>query len=503
MKKIILFCILVLAILVSIGVVIVSTHTESYAPSQDIPLKQIEKSRVVSGNRINVFAGIFNNITIDVVIPESPHTMRIYKGYFRSGDLVENITGSMKEIKNPVPEDVAPEVARKILESQFGGLPEDAQLLDSAISYAEIHNRSTNEIIKKIPEETYVSWWRTVEGLRIEGGSDTIQVELGENGSVLRVYKRWRTYESLGNVSIISAEKAIDKLAAGDVLNLPSEYPEDVSIYNIHLGYYVDGIDNPEVTLEPIWVFYGNTSSGNYIPLFVYARQFANFTATPTIGKNPFVVAFTDTSETSPSKWYWDFGDGTNATDRNPEHTYTRAGTFNVTLKAWNDLGSDTMTKVAFVKVRNPAPPVANFTGAPLTGTVPLHVTFNDTSSGNPNGCLWDFGDGINATGQNPVHTYIVAGNYTVSLNVTNEDGSDSLTKTEYVCVNSIPPTTLTPVPTTIVTTATTAITSPPTTAVTTKPTPTGTHAPLSPLGVLIALAVTGLVIITRDQRRQ
>ena len=58
---------------------------------------------------------------------------------------------------------------------------------------------------------------------------------------------------------------------------------------------------------------------------------------------------------------------------------------------------------------------------------------------GNPD-FLWDFGDGIFSTEKNAVHAYLIAGTYTVSLTVTNEYGTDTLTKVNYLTiVNSYP----------------------------------------------------------------
>jgi hypothetical protein len=352
------FVVVVIGTLVIAGVVLLGINQ----PANHIADKQqsqypLKKNSSPLENRITMVSRIFGNITIDVPIPESPRDMRIYRGYFRQGDLVENITRSTKPIDNPIPEDQAPEIAKKILEQQYGGLPSDAQLQYSSIMSLEKRNTSSGTVVKEIPYETFVSWIRLIDGMRVEGGSDGIQVELGETGDVIRVYKRWRTYEPLGNVSIISARKAIDKLGAGEVLNPGLSDEEDVSIYNIHLSYYVDGIDKPETTLEPIWVFYGNTTTGHHVPFFVYARQFANFTTTPISGKVPMMVIFTDISDNSPKKWFWDFGDSTNSTEQNPAHVYTTAGTYNISLKAWNDIGSDTMEKTGYIAISSLSAP--------------------------------------------------------------------------------------------------------------------------------------------------
>ncbi|HEY4689167.1 MAG TPA: PKD domain-containing protein [Anaerolineae bacterium] len=72
----------------------------------------------------------------------------------------------------------------------------------------------------------------------------------------------------------------------------------------------------------------------------------------------------------------------------------------------------------------------ANFTAYPLTGTLPLTVTFSDLSTplGGIDAWLWDFGDGITSTLQNPAHVYSQAGTYPVTLTVT--AGMDVYTKT-------------------------------------------------------------------------
>lgn len=79
------------------------------------------------------------------------------------------------------------------------------------------------------------------------------------------------------------------------------------------------------------------------------------------------------------------------------------------------------------------ATPVADFSATPLSGDVPLNVTFTDLSTNTPTSWAWDFGDGGTSTSQNPTHSYASAGTYTVSLVATNAGGSDTETKTSYV----------------------------------------------------------------------
>jgi PKD repeat protein len=83
--------------------------------------------------------------------------------------------------------------------------------------------------------------------------------------------------------------------------------------------------------------------------------------------------------------------------------------------------------------------PVAKFSGAPLSGTAPLEVSFTDLSEGTTScdveAWAWDFGDEGTATTPSPSHTYTDPGTYTVALTVTGAGGTDTETKTGYVTV--------------------------------------------------------------------
>jgi len=167
----------------------------------------------------------------------------------------------------------------------------------------------------------------------------------------------------------------------------------------------------------------------------------AEFSGTPLLGNAPLSVTFTDASTGAPTSWIWDFGDGMTATSQNPTHIYTIGGTFDVALQAINAFGSSTRTKVGYVIVGTcTGCPVANFTGTPLSGIVPLTVTFIDSSTATPTSWLWNFGDTETSTSQNPVHEYHYTGYYTVKLTATNANGSGFKQRTNYVWVKPIAP---------------------------------------------------------------
>jgi len=83
--------------------------------------------------------------------------------------------------------------------------------------------------------------------------------------------------------------------------------------------------------------------------------------------------------------------------------------------------------------------PVANFTGNPLAGCSPVIINFQDLSTGNPTSWSWNFGNGNTSVLQNPTASYFTPGAYTISLTVTNANGSNTLTRTQYINVYEPP----------------------------------------------------------------
>ncbi len=89
-------------------------------------------------------------------------------------------------------------------------------------------------------------------------------------------------------------------------------------------------------------------------------------------------------------------------------------------------------------------PPIANFSmngsNSNATGEAPFTVNLTDTSIDNGAAVfsrLWDFGDGNTSIAQNTSHSYNGVGRYTISLEVANAFGNDSIHKFITVLPNS------------------------------------------------------------------
>ena len=151
-------------------------------------------------------------------------------------------------------------------------------------------------------------------------------------------------------------------------------------------------------------------------------------------------MRFTDSSQNATG-WDWNFGDGNTSTDKNPTHTYSRAGKYTVNLSVSNENGTNSKTLEIIVQKaqnENKVYPVANFNANPTSGYAPLSVLFTDLSQ-NAASRSWDFNnDGIVDTSDaSPVYVYTAPGTYTVNLKVSNGNGTASKNATITVLKDS------------------------------------------------------------------
>ncbi len=126
-------------------------------------------------------------------------------------------------------------------------------------------------------------------------------------------------------------------------------------------------------------------------------------------------------------RYAWDFGDATNFVGKNPTHIYKTPGTYTVSFSSITDIGcvSDTVVKTLALTEQ----PVAKFK-VEGTACVKRVVKFTDLSTPTNNQLAkwsWNFGDSSAASSiQNPVHTFAVAGKYTIRLTVESASGCKS-----------------------------------------------------------------------------
>lgn len=199
-----------------------------------------------------------------------------------------------------------------------------------------------------------------------------------------------------------------------------------------HDGSGTPYIMAPAVNNTNTWSSTSITSFNNFVPSRTCLAACsggglppeADFSANILEGCKPLTVQFTDNSLHSPTSWNWTFPGGTPSSSnaKNPVVTYNNAGWWDVTLVATNNNGSDTESKQQYIHIKEK--PIVSFTYTKLLG----NVSFINNSTGG-NIFYWEFGDGNFSTDEHPTHDYTDPGSYTVTLTVTNECGSTTLTK--------------------------------------------------------------------------
>jgi len=128
--------------------------------------------------------------------------------------------------------------------------------------------------------------------------------------------------------------------------------------------------------------------------------------------------------------YLWNLGEpGAIYTTQTPTHTYTTAGNYNIQLTITTQGGC-----VETVNIPNGVltgtPPTVNFSFTPNNTCASTPIQFTDLSTTTPGATvrwLWDFGDSLTSTLQNPTHTYVDTGFLNVKLVVSNNGCVDSL----------------------------------------------------------------------------
>ncbi|MBU0983977.1 MAG: PKD domain-containing protein, partial [candidate division Zixibacteria bacterium] len=165
----------------------------------------------------------------------------------------------------------------------------------------------------------------------------------------------------------------------------------------------------------------------------------ANFQGLPTHGRSPLTVVFDPVLEGVATEYYWEFGDDSTSTERNPIHRYTQQGIYSVKLRVTLDLDGciqeDSVIHEGYVVVNDLD---ARFIASPKSGSPGLAVQFTDSSTGDPIMWEWDFGDGYSSFDQDPLHVYDTAGLYDVKLTVDNGMFQDSLLKLGCIRIDSV-----------------------------------------------------------------
>jgi PKD repeat protein len=215
--------------------------------------------------------------------------------------------------------------------------------------------------------------------------------------------------------------------------NPSHEYADD-GTYNVCLTIIADDSTCSSTFCELVYVFGGGT--GNDCQAFFYYSYDSLNTGT--------LVSFVDMSVAGGqiNSWYWDFGDGANSSEQNPNHEYANQGTYNVCLTIVSNEDSCTSTLCEWVYVYGGGGNdcQANFSYYPDSSNS-FNINFIDlsTSSSYIDSWFWEFGDGTSSSEQFPMHAFGSVGTYNVCLTITADSGFCTSTTCLDVYVGSFP----------------------------------------------------------------
>jgi PKD repeat protein len=194
--------------------------------------------------------------------------------------------------------------------------------------------------------------------------------------------------------------------------------------------YAVSEGDNYEVVITD----YNGCTANDEVVVTVFLSPTISLTMTQetTAGASDGSVTVTPESGLSPFSYSWNSGEETSIV------TALSAGQYCVTVNDGNACSVSDCISVTIADQINP--PVADFTADVMQGCDMITVQFTDQSTNNPTEWTWDFGDGGSSIEENPEYTYNSVGTYTVSLTVSNDDGTSApKIETDYIVLGETP----------------------------------------------------------------
>ncbi|MEK8018354.1 MAG: PKD domain-containing protein [Candidatus Parabeggiatoa sp.] len=169
----------------------------------------------------------------------------------------------------------------------------------------------------------------------------------------------------------------------------------------------------------------------------------AKFQANPQIGEAPLTVKLNDNNSFDPDSgqitdYVWTSSDGQQAFGETASFIFNNAGSYDVELIVIDNDGEQSEPAHQTVTVKDKSP-IAKLTAYPLAGVAPLTVTLEGSHAFDPDGGTlvaydWKASDEDNTlttSGETAHLTFKEAGEYTLTLTVTDDEGnlsSDSVT---------------------------------------------------------------------------
>jgi PKD repeat protein len=276
--------------------------------------------------------------------------------------------------------------------------------------------------------------------------SNDVGVEHYEYDSKMTVQYNTITNNGIGIYSYKSQNFLFYPINNNNIYN-NTTYNAQVSTYDADFSNNWWGTVDSNSISATIWDAYDSAGLGiaTYDPFLTTPVDIncslpdASFGFSPLNPGNGQPVTFNASASTAPSgfkSYNWTFGDGTNGSGANINHSYATPGIYPVKLIVTDNNDKESlMWQSVVVTTAVALPPTAAYSYSPNSPQKGQSVIFDATDSSDIDGTIthynWSFGDGSNGTGPVVNHVFTSNGSYTVTLTVTDNDGeSDSISQT-------------------------------------------------------------------------
>ncbi len=173
----------------------------------------------------------------------------------------------------------------------------------------------------------------------------------------------------------------------------------------------------------------------------------AKVSSSNTVGEAPLTVSFDGSASIIDPEltatYKWDFGDGSFGSGMSVSHEYLNPTTCQAMLTVTDSRGAESQAIIPVVvsaPEKENEPPISSFTVVQSSADL-LHFTFDGSNSSDSDGSLaaylWDFGDGSYSEQMSQEHVFAQAGEYQVTLQVTDDQGEKALSSQTVVVVEN------------------------------------------------------------------
>jgi PKD repeat protein len=181
------------------------------------------------------------------------------------------------------------------------------------------------------------------------------------------------------------------------------------------------------------------------------ARPVCRFTVSTTAATKGQTVILTSTSANSPKTFKWTINpssytllNNTKLTDSVVYLSFSQIGTYSVKLWVSNQSGADSLLKSNHIVISAvTAPPVVDFSASKTNPIINEVISLVDLSTNTPTSWKWRISpgqfiwmNGTDSTSKIPNVKFTNGNNFTITLIASNAEGSNSLTKVNYIKVN-------------------------------------------------------------------